>query len=112
MDFPRDVKVGSMGPIMLTLKLNCTLLTAMLRNLSKVKDQLTFWQSMQKVGTLMFSLVLGASSVLDRTYYLEFEYHMIGMSSFMYVYFFQLNISCNQQLFPNCTTNIHHLYCF
>ena len=53
----RDVKVGSMGPIMLTLKLNCTLLTAMLRNLSKVKDQLTFWQSMQKVGTLMFFLV-------------------------------------------------------
>lgn len=56
MDF-RDVKGGLMGLIMLTLKLNCTLLTAMLRNLSEVKDQLMFLQSMQKVGTLMFSLV-------------------------------------------------------
>lgn len=56
MDF-RDVKGGLMGLIMLTLKLNCTLLTAMLRNLSEVKDQLMFLQSIQKVGTLMFSLV-------------------------------------------------------
>ncbi len=53
----RDVKGGLMGPIMLLLKLNYTLLTAMLRNLSKVKDRLMFLQSMQKVGTLMFSLV-------------------------------------------------------
>ena len=53
MDF-RDVLRGLN---ILTLKLKCTLLTAILRNLSKVKDQLMFWQSIQKVKTLMFYLV-------------------------------------------------------
>ena len=36
-----------------------------------------------------FDVLFGASSVLDRTYYLEFEYHMIGMS-FMDVHFSSL----------------------
>ena len=54
-----------------------------------------------------FDVLFGASSVLDRTYYLEFEYHEMGMS-FMF-FPAHIGILCNQHFFPTCTPDIHNL---
>jgi hypothetical protein len=37
-----------------------------------------------------FDVLFGASSVLDRAYYVEFEYHMIGMSLHLLSRLFQM----------------------